>query len=68
MTASETLEVDVRDAHLSPAQRELLGCAERQAREVLAPLVASDPTPGRVNRRIVSELADLGFLRPVVQT
>ena len=62
MTTSETLEVDVRDAHLSTAQRELLGCAERQAREVLAPLVASDPTPGRVNRRIVSELADLGFL------
>jgi alkylation response protein AidB-like acyl-CoA dehydrogenase len=59
---SAPLTVDVRDAHLTPDQRELLAAAERQAREVLAPLAAADQRPGRVNRRIVSELADLGLL------
>ncbi len=62
MITSEPLTVDVRDAHLSPDQRELLAATERQAREVLAPLAASDQRPGRVNRRIVSELAELGLL------
>lgn len=61
MTTSAAPAVDFRDAHLSGDQRDLLACAERQAREVLAPLAASDQ-PGRVNRRIVSELADLGLL------
>ncbi|HEY2656421.1 MAG TPA: acyl-CoA dehydrogenase family protein [Solirubrobacteraceae bacterium] len=62
MITSAPLTVDVRDAHLTPDQRELLAAAERQAREVLAPLAAADQRPGRVNRRIVSELADLGLL------
>ena len=62
MITSALLTVDARDAHLSPDQRELLGTAERQAREVLAPLAASAPQAGRVNRRLVSELAELGLL------
>ena len=61
MTASAP-PVEVRDAHLTAEQRALLAGAERQAREVFAPLVALDHESGRVNRALVSALADQGLL------
>jgi acyl-CoA dehydrogenase len=52
-------------AHLAPAQVELLRSSEALARDVFAPLVSSG-APGRINRPLVSALAEHGLLGRVL--
>jgi alkylation response protein AidB-like acyl-CoA dehydrogenase len=53
--------VDLLDAHLRAEQRALLAESERQAREVFAP-IAEQSRPGRVDRSLVTALAQQGLL------
>jgi acyl-CoA dehydrogenase len=62
MTTSAATPMDIRDAHLSAGHRDLLAAAERQAREVFMPLAAPEHASGRINRALVSKLAEQGLL------